>query len=117
MIQKQVDLYYIDYKSDKEYHLVLESVGQAKYKVTAKFGPRGGTLTHVDKTKGTTIYSKALDIFNKTEREKRSKGYTDIKTPRQKLIERMKEDLQLWLYEHQWVSLATWVENYLEEQS
>lgn len=116
MIRKQVDLYYEDYKSDKEYHLVLESVG-AKYKVTAMFGPRGGTLTHVDKTKGVTDYTKALGIFNKTEQEKRNKGYKDIQTPRQKLISRMKEDLQLWMYEHQWNFLAAWVENYLEEQS
>lgn len=117
MIRKQVDLYYEDYKSDKEYHLVLESVGGAKYKVTAKFGPRGGTLTHVDKTKGTTTYTKALDIFNKTEQEKRNKGYTDLTTPRQKLVARLKDETSIWMYENQWNELAGWIEDYLEEQS
>lgn len=119
-IVRSVSLYYKDSRSDKEYHLSIErdKTGWSDYYVVAKFGPRGGTLTHVDKTKGKpTSYGAAIIIFDKTEREKRSKGYKEAvtKTPLQLMIERLKKDTSLGLYQDEWETIAETVLMYLEE--
>lgn len=81
-LERHVDLFYEDGRSNKEYHLLLTREGEG-YRVTAKFGPRDGTLTHIDKTKGCVSWSSAVQMFEKTEREKRAKGYEDIENSRQ----------------------------------
>ena len=96
----------------------MTEVGFGHYKVTAKFGPRGGTLTHVDKTKGFTNYSNALEIFIKTESEKRAKGYKDILNPRQALINRLKQSTPTsYLLPSEWGKIAKTVEEIIEEHA
>jgi hypothetical protein len=120
IVYKEIHLFYEDYKSDKEYHLIMECE-ENRYRVTAKFGPRGGTLTHVDKTKGLVTFYEAAKIFSKTEEEKRAKGYEDIETDRDKLIKRLKKLSGLHvgnvLWEDGWHKLAVAVETILEEVS
>lgn len=111
MILRQVDLYFKNYRSDKEYHLVLEQVG-SQYRVTAKFGPRGGTLTHVDKTKGPTTYFSALNMFNKTEAEKRGKGYNDIQPS---LVQFLKDHCSVYsLTSYEWNKIARAAQEYID---
>jgi len=117
MIEKQTNLYYQDYKSDKVYYLLLSREG-SKYRVTAQFGPRGGTVTQVDKTRGLVSWIKANEVFDKTEREKRAKGYEDIETPRQTLIKRLKLEIPIsWLSDSTWNKIADFIEGYVEEQA
>lgn len=113
-VQKKVDLYYKDYRSDKEYHLQINANGHG-YTVTAQFGPRGKTLTHVDLTKGKSVlWSEAIQIFDKKETEKRAKGYAEIK---RSLKQRLQTELQfLYLTDYSYGKLAEWIENYVEEQ-
>ena len=114
-IEKQVSLYYKDHRSDKEYHLQVNSVpGFPGYTVTAQYGPRGGTLVHVDLTKGqkaTWLY--AMSLFQKKEAEKRAKGYKDSDS---KLVKRLMDELPFFIHSVNAKKLAEWIEQYVEEQ-
>lgn len=114
MTERECHLYYEDNRSNKEYHLKMERAGSG-YKVIAEFGPRNGTLTYVDKTKGKPVpYGDAIDIYNKTEREKRSKGYEDIE-PYSKLVKHLKKT-GFWLTDYQWETIAKSATEYFEGQ-
>lgn len=80
MNTENISLYYRDPYSDKEYHLSLEGPSQNGtfygWSVKAKHGPRGGTLTHVDRTRGVaTTYTKAKNLYDRIVKEKTAKGY------------------------------------------
>lgn len=112
-IHKQASLYYKDNRSDKEYHLQLNSNGYG-YTVTSQYGPRGGTLVHVDLTKGQTVtWLEATNLFQKKETEKRAKGYKDAES---KLAKRLTEELPFFVTPRQANILAEWIERYVEEQ-
>jgi hypothetical protein len=85
--------------------------------VIAKFGPRGGTLTHVDKTRGTPIsYTEACIMYDKTEKEKRAKGYAEPVDAVAKMIARLKKETNISVpYYYQWEAIAKAVLVFLEE--
>jgi hypothetical protein len=114
----EAHLFYRDARSDKEYHLELVTGHTNGFKVIAKFGPRGGTMTVVDKTRDRLVsYVEALSLFNKTVREKTAKGYTshDAKA---ELIARMKKQTGLIVMtDYAWAKLAQFVLDYMEENA
>jgi hypothetical protein len=120
-VVRSLTLYYKDSRSDKEYHLSLERVSNTfnSYVVIAKFGPRGGTLTHVDKTRGTPItYTEACIMYDKTEKEKRAKGYREADNTLAKMVARLKKDTGIVSYtlsDKGWEAVAKVVLGYIEE--
>lgn len=114
-------VYYKDHKSDKEYHIEIKAARMGgRYKVEAKFGPRGGTLTHVDLTRGKEVtYSVAYELYNKRLNEKLAKGYT-YTYPDQvsELVATMKREIPgVYLFDAAWTQIARWVNTYLEEKA
>lgn len=84
LVVYEAHLAYKDAHSDKVYHITMERETMstfAKYRVMVKFGPRLGTLTHVDLTKGWTTHPEALRLYNKRLNEKIAKGYAPITQP------------------------------------
>lgn len=80
MKQENISLYYRDRNSDKEYHLTLEAkniyTNWTGWSVKARYGARGSTLTHVDRSRGrTTSYVEAKKLYDDIVREKKNKGY------------------------------------------
>lgn len=120
-VVRSITLYYKDSRSDKEYRLSLERVSNtfSQYVVIAKFGPRGGTLTHVDKTRGTPIsYTEACIMYDKTEKEKRAKGYREADDNVAKMIARLQKDTGIVAYTLNgkgWEVIAKVVLGYIEE--
>lgn len=114
-IYREAHLFFKDHRSNKEYHLTLERNSTHElYKVIAKFGPRGGTLTHVDKTHGYTTYDKAVAIYDKTYAEKTGKGYKPFNDLAQRIQRQV--GISSWiLTDNQWQRLTEFIEMYAEE--
>lgn len=74
-IVDQFSLYLTEGSSDKEYHadLVKEQGG---YRVLARYGRRGGTLKHEEKTNSPVDMDSARKIFADLKKAKTKKGYT-----------------------------------------
>lgn len=117
-IEQVEHLYYKDQRSDKEYHLELRGFSSnrlARFRVIAKFGPRDGTLTHVDKSKADQTWNDALALFTKTLNEKLAKGYQRQDDP---LVEKLKKAIPaVYMLPNEWLRLAEAAKEYFEERA
>jgi len=73
---KTVSLFFKEGNSDKEYHIQLEQSGEG-YVVNFQYGRVGNALQTGTKTDCAVSLEAAEKIFNKLEKEKRAKGYSD----------------------------------------
>jgi bifunctional non-homologous end joining protein LigD len=75
MQAESTSLYFKDARSDKEYHVHLEQVGDL-FMVRYQNGKRGGTLAEGKKTETPVPYAEAKKAYDATVKEKTRKGYT-----------------------------------------
>jgi bifunctional non-homologous end joining protein LigD len=73
---KEVSLYYKEGTSDKEYHIQLEEAEKG-FVVNFQYGRVGNALQTGTKTPTPVSFEEAEKIYNKLEKEKRAKGYSD----------------------------------------
>lgn len=115
---KEAHLAYKDSRSDKVYHINLEQSPNlfGMWRVVVKFGPRLGTLTHVDLSKGYTSYNIANNLYEERLAEKTRKGYKPINDTRADLIARLSADFTLpYLAPKSLEKMADFILAYVEE--
>jgi hypothetical protein len=115
---RKIDLFFKYSRSDKEYNLDITCEGPEQYKVTAKFGPRGGTLTEVVKSRGLVSFPVAQTLFIKTRDEKLAKGY--VEDGDDPFIDKITKAASIWrhtLSGTQWKALIQFIKEYAEEQA
>jgi len=76
MQSQQINLFYSEGSSDKEYHAELLSCNDG-FMVKFAYGRRGSTLTIGNKTTSPVAYDKARKIYDRLIAEKKGKGYTE----------------------------------------
>lgn len=75
MTEEKISLYFKDARSDKEYHIQLVQQ-DGGWMVHYQNGKRGDTLTNGRKTETPVNYQSAKKAYDKTVKEKLSKGYS-----------------------------------------
>ena len=76
--QETIELAYQKNGSDKIYIVELKQDAGGSYLVHCRYGRRGSTMNHVNKTPTPVMLLAARNIFDKVVKEKTSKGYQVI---------------------------------------